>query len=303
MVKVTLYLNKSVDENAAIYFEDGKKAKRKVKGVKQTIESFEKKKDLVVPSSDFKSSIKKIDNSKKQWFDKFKWFISSDGHLVIAGRDATTNEIVIKKHTEANDLVFHTDMAGSPFVVIKSNFDDVKRILGDDFNPLWKPSELDIPSIDAKNLSFSKSTIFEAASFAAIHSRAWKSGLGSADVFFVNPDQVSKEANSGEFMSKGSFMIRGDTNYVEPSMDFAIGLALPESKPFVLAGPLNAVKAHCKVFVQIEQGTDKASAVAKTVAHVFKEDLSIVVELDDIIKNLPSGGCQIKKDRNRRRKK
>jgi len=43
----------------------------------------------------------------KEWYEKFRWFISSDDFLILGGRDATSNEIVIKKHTEKNDLVFH----------------------------------------------------------------------------------------------------------------------------------------------------------------------------------------------------
>ncbi|MBN1175511.1 DUF814 domain-containing protein [Candidatus Woesearchaeota archaeon] len=304
MVEVTLYLNKSIDENAALYFEDGKKAKRKVVGVKKTLETFEKKKDEVVVSK-HESLIKHIDNSKKQWFEKFKWFISSDGYLVIAGRDATTNEIIIKKHTDNPDLVFHTDMAGSPFVVIKSNRDDVKRLLGDDYKPIPKPvNELedddsqDGDPVDTRG--FPTQTVFEAAAFTAVHSRAWKAGLGTSDVFFVKPDQVSKEANSGEFMPKGSFMIRGETNYIQPVMDFGIGILNLDDSYLVLSGPLDAVKAHCKTFVEIEQGNEKSSLVAKHIAYFLKEKESVKVDLDEIIKHLPSGGCQVKKDRNRK---
>lgn len=298
MVKITLQLTKSIDENAALYFEDGKKAKRKVEGVKKTISSFEKKKDDVVTTK-HASAIKHLDHSKRHWFEKFKWFISSDGHLVIAGRDATTNEIIIKKHTDSDDIVFHTDMAGSPFVIIKSNTDDVKRILGDDYSPLFVPSNENLPSF---NSNFSSQTILESGSFTAIHSKAWKVGLGSADVFFVKPDQVSKEANSGEFMSKGSFMIRGETKYVDTSMDFAIGLMHTSAQPMVLSGPIDAIKAHCKTFIQIEQGTDKASIVAKHVAHVFAVEESLKIGVDEIIKNLPAGGCQVKKIRKRKNK-
>lgn len=304
MVRVTLYLNKSIDENAALYFEDGKKAKKKVVGVKKTLENFEKKKDEVVVTK-HESSIKHVDTSKKQWFEKFKWFISSDGYLVIAGRDATTNEIIIKKHTDNPDLVFHTDMAGSPFVVIKANKDDIKRILGEDYTPIPKQEDVfgedDAPALDEVDTrGFPTQTVFEAAAFTAIHSRAWKAGLGTSDVFFVRPDQVSKEANSGEFMPKGSFMIRGETNYVEPIMDFGIGILHIESSYLVLSGPLDAVKSHCKTFIEIEQGNDKSSLVAKQVSYLFKEKESVKVDLDDIIKHLPSGGCQVKKDRNRK---
>lgn len=31
------------------------------------------------------------------WFEKFNWFISSEGYLVLSGRDAQQNEILIKR--------------------------------------------------------------------------------------------------------------------------------------------------------------------------------------------------------------
>ena len=64
--------------------------------------------------------LKQKPKRKKEWFEKFRWFFTSDNMLVIAGRDATTNEIVVKKHTDKHDLIFHTEMAGSPFGVFKT---------------------------------------------------------------------------------------------------------------------------------------------------------------------------------------
>jgi predicted ribosome quality control (RQC) complex YloA/Tae2 family protein len=221
-MKVALNINKTVDENATEYFEQAKKARRKIKGVLETIESFkEKQKNQEQEQEDTSTKITKINSTKKAWFEKFKWFISSEGFLIIAGRDATTNEIIIKKHTQSNDIVFHTDMAGSPFVVIKKDRSDVQKLLGDEaIKPIPKNEELESKGVQDIGID----TINQAASFTAIHSKAWKIGLGSADVFFVKPDQVTKEANSGEFMAKGSFMIRGETHYVKPIMQLAIGL-------------------------------------------------------------------------------
>lgn len=306
-MRVMLYLNKSVEENAAMYFEEGKKAKRKVGGVKETIQRFSEEQEAI-QNVEVKSQtkIKRLGVDKKQWFEKFKWFFSSDGHLIIAGRDATTNEIIIKKHTDKKDLVFHTDMAGSPFAVIKNDRTDAKRLLGEDWQPLWKPEDEELLKEES---GFTHQIIFETASFVAVHSRAWKAGHGTAQVFFVKPDQVTKEANSGEFLPKGAFMIRGETQYVEPTMDFAIGLlelngvqdADGQSAVMIMGGPLQAVQANCKHFVRIEQGNTKASQVASSIANTFKANAKVKVALDDIVKVLPSGGCQIVKERKRKK--
>jgi predicted ribosome quality control (RQC) complex YloA/Tae2 family protein len=256
-MKISLDIRKSVEENASVFFEKSKKAKKKLKGALEALEISKKKLKTV---EDEKVEIKELNIKKvvkREWFEKFRWFVSSDGLLVIGGRDATTNEIVVKKYTDTDDLVFHTDMAGSPFVVIKSEG--------------GKISEL---------------TIQEATNFTAVYSRAWRQGMTSLDVFNVNPDQVTKEANSGEFMTKGSFMIRGKTNYVIPQMNLAVGIH--EDK--VMGGPVSAIKKNCKEFVEVVQGKEKASTIAKIIKKKIGGDL------DDIIRVLPAGGCEIKKN-------
>src|SRR3989338_8598021 len=114
-MEVLIDITKSVEQNAQGYYEKAKKAKKKIPGIKKAIEE-QKKKLLKIKPPEKKQKTAR----KKEWHDKFRWFLSSDGFLVIGGRDATTNEIIIKKHAESTDLVFHTELAGSPFVVIKN---------------------------------------------------------------------------------------------------------------------------------------------------------------------------------------
>ncbi len=118
MTTVQIFLEKTPEENAQVYFEQAKKCKRKLEGaglaVKRTEEVLSKvheKRDVLLREIEEKNKPIK----KKRWYDKFRHFHTSEGFLVVCGRDATTNEIVIKKHTEPQDLVFHTDKAGSPF--------------------------------------------------------------------------------------------------------------------------------------------------------------------------------------------
>ncbi|MBI2130251.1 DUF814 domain-containing protein [Candidatus Woesearchaeota archaeon] len=124
MARLVLDLAKTIDENAAAYFEKAKKIKKKIEGAEMALqESLKSLKELEQKKE---KELKKIGASKKiaskkEWYEKFRWFKSSEGFLVIGGRDATSNEVVIKKYTESNDLVFHTDMAGSPFFVVKSD--------------------------------------------------------------------------------------------------------------------------------------------------------------------------------------
>jgi predicted ribosome quality control (RQC) complex YloA/Tae2 family protein len=259
MTKITLDLQKSIDENASIYFEKSKKQKKKLEGALIALQ--ESKKKLAKLEHQKEKELNKVVEAKierkKKWFEKFRWFFCSNNMMVIGGRDATTNEIVIKKHTLPEDLVFHTDMAGSPFFILKTEGREVE-----------------------------KEIMSEVADATCSFSRAWKLGLGSQQVFYIKPEQVTKEANTGEYLTKGAFVIKGKTNYLENEINLAIGVMEDTS---IMSGPLNAVKAHCKLYIVILPGNEKSSTVAK----LIKKKLG-AGEIDEIIRALPAGGCKIK---------
>ena len=104
------------------------------------------------------------------------------------------------------------------------------------------------------------------------------------DVFHVKPEQVSKETKSGEFMGKGAFMVYGKTNYLRPSMEAAIGVKDGQ----VLGGPVGAIRKNTEKLVILVPGKLKKSDMAKKIKHKMGG------ELDEIMKFLPNGGCEIK---------
>ena len=257
---IEIDIRKGVEENASVYFEKAKKLKKKIEGTKKIIEETEKKLKKIMnrKKKEEKVNIEKEKETEKRkkkhkkWFEKFRWFISSDGFLVVGGRDATQNDIIVKKHTEKDDLVLHTDMAGSPFVVIKN------------------PDKKEIPM----------KTIEEAAEFCANYSRAWKLGISAMDIFYVKPEQVSKKAKSGEYLKKGAFMIYGKTNYLHPNLGIAIGNLDGE----IIYGPVDSVKKRCRKYVVVKQGNKKKSDLAKEIKKLIGGNL------DDIISCLPGDG-------------
>ena len=257
---IDIELTKSVDQNAGRYFDLAKKAKKKLEGArkalaesKQKLEKVQKEEDKFWQEEEQKQAKKE---RKREWYEKFHWFISSEGFLCIGGKDATSNELVIKKHTEKEDLVLHTDMAGSPFFVIKNGKDAGEE------------------------------TIKETAQAVAVYSRAWKLGHTSADVFYVKPEQVSKEAKAGEHLAKGSFMIYGKTTYLHPKLEYAIGLVEEQ----IIGGPVAAVKKKTDNYLIVVSGREKKSTLAKKMKAKLKGG-----DLDDIIKFLPAGGGEIQK--------
>lgn len=255
-MKIELDLTKSVEENASDYFDRAKQAKKKAEGARAALESTLRRMAELEIEIKKKEALEKerekIKERKKEWFEKFRWFFTSEGFLVAGGRDATTNEIIIKKHTDSEDIVFHTEMAGSPFVVIKTGGK--------------KPG---------------KASLEEAAQFTACYSKAWKMGRTVSDVFYVNPDQVTKEAPAGEYITKGSFMIYGKKNIVTALVKLFIG-KMEDGK--IMAGPESAVKKLCKEYVEIIQGDEKTSSVAKKIKSKLNAD-----DLDDILKIIPVG--------------
>ena len=127
---------------------------------------------------------RKVAMENKEWYEKFRWFTSSDGFLVVAGKDTVSNEVLIKKYTTQEDVVFHAEITGSPFVVIKSE---------------GKP--------------VSEQALREAGEFAASFSRAWRENAGTADVYWVKVDQLSKSGPSGESVPHGAFFVVGKRNW------------------------------------------------------------------------------------------
>jgi len=259
MGSIILDLKKSVEGNASDYFEKAKKIKKKIKGAEDALEQnikkleeLEKKKEKAESKEE-----KQVVARKKEWYEKFRWFISSDGFLVIGGRDATSNEVVIKKHTENNDLVLHTDMAGSPFFVIKANGKKIPE-----------------------------SAIKEAADATCTFSRAWKLGLQSSEVFYVSPEQVSKKTKAGEYMGKGAFMVYGKSNYVANKVNLAAGITKERA---IMSGPLEAIKKNCENYVVLRQGDEKVSSIAKKINYKLGRNL----DLDEIIRALPAGNFRL----------
>lgn len=286
--RILIDSKKPIPENAEVYYEKGKKAKRKIKGVliaiektKKKLAEVEKKKEfalerVLVPQKRVKKELK--------WFEKLRWFVSSDGYLVIGGRDAHTNEIVVKKHMENRDIYLHSDIHGAPSVIIKNESPNNKETDNEKNN---------VENISTDQSTIPETTIKEAASFAASFSSAWSKGFSSQDVYWVNPEQVSKTPQSGEFVAKGAFIIRGSRNYVRgASVSISVGI-VDYNGPRIMAGPLDALKKHSKNYVTIKPGYTKKEAIAREILRRIDEDK--IMTLDDIIRVLPSGKCDIVK--------
>ena len=228
---VKVYVHESIDQNAGHYYDQVKKFKKKLAGAKAAMER-----------EVHQAKVRKVQyqRPKKRWFDRFRWFYTSDQVLVIGGRDAGQNEELIRKYLEGGDTFVHADVHGASVVVVKG-----------------KTMHMD-----------------EVVRFAAAYSGAWKAGFASADVYAARPDQVSKTAESGEYLSRGSFVVRGERQWFNNvPLEVVIGLQkTPQTR--ILGGPESAVRKLCDLFVVLRPGTFEPNDIAKKVVRALRERLS-----------------------------
>ncbi|MFA5861951.1 MAG: ribosome rescue protein RqcH, partial [Candidatus Thermoplasmatota archaeon] len=261
--RVRLDLRKSVQENADIYYELSKKMREKKKGALKAIAHTQAKlKDLdergleLVALAQEKEARKPL--SKRFWFENFRWFFTSDDHLVIAGRDARSNEKLVAKNLEDNDRYLHAEVSGAPSTVVK-----------------------------AKDGAVSEKALEEAACFAASMSRIWNAGHASGEAYWVTPQQVSKTPNPGEFVAKGAFIIRGKRNFVRAAIRHAVGEVMIEGTRKIMGGPVTAIAARSKRYVIVEPGDTPTNQLANELSAVFG------VNVEEVQAVMPPAGVRV----------
>lgn len=268
-VTVQIDSNIGINESTQKYYEKGKKAKRKIPGVNDAIERTKKQiRDLEskkeVAMEELKEKQERKERRELKWYEKLRWFISRDGYLVIGGRDANSNEQVVKKYSSNNDIYLHCDIHGAPSTIVQNKSDE------------------EIP----------ESTLYDAACFASSYSSAWSEGFSSYDSYWVTLDQVSKTPNPGEFLKKGAFVIRGRKNFIRnvPVL-IAIGIVDYDDDKRIMAGPVQCVERLTSDFVIVKPGFTKKERISKEI--LGKIDKEKAFGVDDIVRNLPSGKCDL----------
>ncbi|KAG6610732.1 Nuclear export mediator factor NEMF [Phytophthora cinnamomi] len=163
------------------------------KNTKKTLEKQQTKRNVI------------YQRRKTLWFEKFHWFLTNEKYLVVAGKDAHQNELLVKRYLRKGDVYVHADLHGAATCIVR-NHATVKD---------KKTQEL--PPIPV-------ATLEQAGCMSVCRSNAWTSQV-IAGAYWVHADQVSKTAPAGEYLTTGSFMIRGKKNYIQPSR-LEMGLAV-----------------------------------------------------------------------------
>lgn len=210
---------------------------------------------------------------RKAWYENFKWFTSSDGILVVCGKDASSNEALIRKYARPDNPIFHSDVRGAPFVLVLSDAETTPQ-----------------------------GTLDEAAQMAASHTTwAWQASYASLDVFWVKASQLSKSPPSGEYLARGSFMVRGKKNYFRGTrLGLAVAIVRGDGNMNVISAPVGAISGKTTTYVKIAPGTTERARLAseikagllELVPEGEKEGIR-AVRLEEIIVALPARNGRI----------
>ncbi|MCL1811760.1 MAG: NFACT family protein [Methanomassiliicoccaceae archaeon] len=260
-LKVSLDYTKGIDANASDIYQRSKdiaeKAKRAEDALKESLAGLEKRQKGLDKAKAL--ALNKAQPTKQFWFERYKWFITSSGKLVIAGRDAHSNDNVVKKHLKEKDVFAHADVHGAPSVVLKEGYSAT-------------PEELR-----------------ETCAFALAQSKAWVAALPEGAAFWAYPDQVSKTPNPGEFVPRGAFIVRGKRNYeYHLKMELGIGEISYQGARKIMCGPADLFKDSERYLI-LGPGRGKSGRRSGEIAKDFK------VPEEEISRILPPGDVEITK--------
>jgi len=255
---ITLAYEKDVTANAQDFYERRREAQLKADRVEEALDATRREMSEARRKAVRIVSKPRVRATARLWFDAYRWTFSSEGLLILGGRDARSNDQLVKKHLKEGDRYAHADVHGAPSTVVK----DGSR------------------ATDA--------TLREACTFALAYSKAWSSGLASGSAYWVLPEQVSKQAESGEYLPRGAFVIRGKRNYIHDlAVTLGVGEVEVEGHRKIMGGPVSAVSARSTRYVSLVPGQGDRERLARRLAEVFE------VPIEDVGRVLPAGGIRV----------
>ena len=266
--KIKINTESSLQSIASVLFNEAKKQSAAISSIQAVKEKTEKKLEKFQSKTESEKDLIIVSEiRKKNWYERYRWFFTTDGYLTIGGRDAASNSAVVRKHLDKNDKIFHGDIFGSPFFILKD-------------------------AQDAPDTSMN-----EIAHATVCFSRAWREGMYGVSAYWVHPEQVKKSAPSGEFLPKGSFTIEGQRNFIKSeTLRLAVGI-MPIDDDYVLTcGPPDPIKKNSICYAIIEpHGLEMVEAAKKIRIEFSKmfEDITRKINIDEFVRALPAGKSQI----------
>lgn len=266
--KIKINAQSPLQSIASVLFNEAKKQSGAIASIQSIKEKTEKKLEKFQSKTDSEQDLFVVTEiRKKSWYERYRWFFTTDGYLTVGGRDAASNSAVIRKHLDKNDKVFHGDIFGSPFFILK----------------------------DAEHAP--DTSMNEIAHATVCFSRAWREGLYGVSAYWIHPDQVKKSAPSGEFLPKGSFTIEGQRNFIKSeTLRLAVGIIKQDDDYVLTCGPPESIKKYSTLYAIIEPHGSEMAENAKKIRIEFsklEEQIAKSIPIDDYVRALPAGKSQI----------
>ncbi|NLI73776.1 MAG: fibronectin-binding domain-containing protein [Euryarchaeota archaeon] len=258
--EVELDYTLSVEGNANQLYKLSKEFRDKMEGAKKALKDTEERLARRIKEGEKQRLVEKhvARKTKEFWFERYKWFFTSGDKLVMSGRDARSNDQLIKRHLKPADRYVHADLHGAPSAIIKEGENATER-------------ELE-----------------EACTFALAHSKAWTAGASEGAAYWVLPDQVSKMAQAGEFVPRGAFIIRGRRNYLyHLRLELVVGEVDYQGSKKIMCAPPSAIIDRSSKYVVIRPGKSNRGKISSKLARAFE------VPEEEISRILPPGNMEI----------
>jgi predicted ribosome quality control (RQC) complex YloA/Tae2 family protein len=237
-VKIEIDIDLTAQQNAQLYYEKAKKIRKKIEGSKKAIEKIKKEIEEIEKEEKKEKKIKIIE--EKKWYERFRFFFTSNNFLALCGKNAEQNQILFSKHFKEEDLFFHADIFGGGVLILKNG----------------------------KNAK--QEDKLEAAQFAACYSNAWEEGYSSIDVYSLPFSQVKPSTKKGEFL------LFGEREWYR---DVELCLRIIEANKKIISLP-DKTKIKAKKEVRIKPGSLERNKAIEEIAKFFnveKEKVEVLL--------------------------
>lgn len=286
--QIMLELDATVHQNAQRYFQSARKQKNKTSGAVEALEETErqlkraKKKEMKQKVS---GKLNRLKRSKRMWFEQHRWGIVNGGHLIVGGKDAKGNDTIVKKHLSGSDMYLHADLHGAPSCSLRAT----QGFVLEERRPRHLPKDIPAYRLVDKlgDERINEDKLNQGATLALSWSRAWNSGGSHGTVYSVKPAQVSKTAQTGEFVGKGAFIVRGQrTWYKDLDVEVGIGIVAINGVPLMITGSPQEIRVMCPRYAVLRPGMVKKERVANQIYKITG------LSTDDLLGVLP-GACEV----------
>jgi len=106
--KIKINVKSPLQSIASVLFNEAKKQSGAINSIENIKSKTEKKLEKLQNKTESEQDIMLITEiRKKNWYERYRWFTTSDGYLVVGGRDAASNSAIVRKHLVKNDKIFH----------------------------------------------------------------------------------------------------------------------------------------------------------------------------------------------------